>query len=398
MNRPLEYFKPLGEWIDVDELTFKIPEESPGGRVVPLVFEPYSRDQSPPEPAPTFVPYGLEHFCYPTDWPNTPEPTAWSYTFRHEDATVRILGNNPGDEGPDLGIHVALGSAEGVPGDVVEIPILAASEKPISELWIALRVDPDALRVDAVDMEILREATGTFARQAIARGEAKSYRECIDEDEDGVPDFPCTVGLPLVTQFHETENQSVLLAIYADPAGVWSPELYPGPVLREIGRLLVRVHETATAQEAGIEHAPVAYDPGGGFLVDGVTGGHAHPRDPETPFSRAREARPATVTILSGSLVEEDFVRGDANGDERVDLSDAVATLNYLFQGGEKPACLDAADSDDSGDLQITDAIFHLGVLFLGRGPFPAPHLECGRDPTRDALGCRQGCSERQGF
>jgi hypothetical protein len=93
--------------------------------------------------------------------------------------------------------------------------------------------------------------------------------------------------------------------------------------------------------------------------------------------------------------VENDFVRGDANADGNVDLSDAVATLNYLFLGGEEPKCLDAADADDSGDLLITDAIFHLGVLFLGQGSFPPPSPDCGPDPTEDELGCLQGCGER---
>jgi len=41
------------------------------------------------------------------------------------------------------------------------------------------------------------------------------------------------------------------------------------------------------------------------------------------------------------------FVRGDANADGEVNLSDSVATLQYLFLGGGAPSCLEAADADD---------------------------------------------------
>jgi hypothetical protein len=74
-------------------------------------------------------------------------------------------------------------------------------------------------------------------------------------------------------------------------------------------------------------------------------------------------------------------------------LSDAVTILNYLFTGGDTPGCLDAADADDSGVLNITDPIFLLASLFLGHGEeLPAPAL-CGSDPTRDDLICAmKGC------
>ncbi len=89
------------------------------------------------------------------------------------------------------------------------------------------------------------------------------------------------------------------------------------------------------------------------------------------------------------------FRRGDSNSDGRVDLSDAIFTLNYLFLGGEGPGCLDAADSDDSGSVDITDAIATLNYLFLGgpAPPDPGP-AECGLDPTDDVLACveQPGC------
>jgi hypothetical protein len=43
---------------------------------------------------------------------------------------------------------------------------------------------------------------------------------------------------------------------------------------------------------------------------------------------------------------------------------------------------------DDSGALEITDAVRLLGHLFLGDAPPPPPHALAGRDPTSDALEC----------
>jgi hypothetical protein len=81
------------------------------------------------------------------------------------------------------------------------------------------------------------------------------------------------------------------------------------------------------------------------------------------------------------------FRRGDADGSGRMDLSDAVGLLNYLFLGAPAPACQDAADADDDGRLNITDVVYSLGYQFLGSPPPSAPGPDaCGSDPTPDAL------------
>jgi hypothetical protein len=82
------------------------------------------------------------------------------------------------------------------------------------------------------------------------------------------------------------------------------------------------------------------------------------------------------------------YARGDCSPDRKVDISDALAVLGYLFLGSDEPPCLEACDGDDSGDLAITDAISVLGYLFLGADPPPAPGPTCGVDPSPSALGC----------
>ena len=83
------------------------------------------------------------------------------------------------------------------------------------------------------------------------------------------------------------------------------------------------------------------------------------------------------------------FQRGDPNGDDRLNLSDAVHTLGFLFFGNPVTVtCLDAADSNDDGKIDISDALALLGYLFRGSPAPPPPFAQCGEDPTPDALGC----------
>jgi hypothetical protein len=100
-------------------------------------------------------------------------------------------------------------------------------------------------------------------------------------------------------------------------------------------------------------------------------------------------ARQATIRGLLPPPAAASFLRGDANGDSSVDISDAVAVLLYLFGGRPVLPCDDAADVDDSGAVAISDAIGLLNYLFKNgtapRAPFPA----AGTDPTTsDPMTC----------
>jgi len=83
------------------------------------------------------------------------------------------------------------------------------------------------------------------------------------------------------------------------------------------------------------------------------------------------------------------FIRGDSNGDDAVDVSDALTTLGYLFlRAAPRPACYDAADANDDGLIDLSDGIAVLNYLFVGTGDLPAPSGAAGSDPTPDLLGC----------
>ena len=76
------------------------------------------------------------------------------------------------------------------------------------------------------------------------------------------------------------------------------------------------------------------------------------------------------------------FVRGDANDDGGVDISDPLQILFYVSGQTAAPSCLDALDADDSGGVGFNDALRLLNFLFL-TGPSPAaPFPNAGIDAT----------------
>ncbi len=94
------------------------------------------------------------------------------------------------------------------------------------------------------------------------------------------------------------------------------------------------------------------------------------------------------VAMAATARAQESFLRGDANADGRIDISDPVFLLRHLFQGGPRLTCADSGDADDDGDLNISDSVRVLGLLFRGGLPLPAPGRECGPDLTGDELSC----------
>lgn len=61
--------------------------------------------------------------------------------------------------------------------------------------------------------------------------------------------------------------------------------------------------------------------------------------------------------------------------------------INFLFMGGEV-SCLDAADCNDDGMIDIGDVVYLINYLYIGGSAPAIPFPVCGLDPTADELGC----------
>ncbi len=91
---------------------------------------------------------------------------------------------------------------------------------------------------------------------------------------------------------------------------------------------------------------------------------------------------------LDCKSMQSAFKRGYLNGDENLDIGDAIFILEYIFANGPKPECLDSADVNDDGAVDIGDAVYLLAYLFASGPEPPAPFFSKGVDTTGDSLGC----------
>jgi hypothetical protein len=85
------------------------------------------------------------------------------------------------------------------------------------------------------------------------------------------------------------------------------------------------------------------------------------------------------------------FLRGDSNMDGVFNIADPIHTLNYLFKQGPPPECMDAADTNDDGYVDLSDAVTSLLAQFRDLRIQP-PHIGGpGMDLTYERLRCERG-------
>jgi hypothetical protein len=173
-----------------------------------------------------------------------------------------------------------------------------------------------------------------------------------------------TLTDPLDANLQAGSRASVVIASGCEPlVAAGSPQW------QELG--ILRLHLAGTALPAPIEWLPEAELNGIVYRATaiGLDFRDHHPR------------------LLAG---ERDFQRGNANngGAVPVDIADPIFILGYLLSGGAFPPCLDAADSNDDGNIDISDAIYILSYLIGSLPPMPTPFPACGFEFDIDELDC----------
>ena len=91
---------------------------------------------------------------------------------------------------------------------------------------------------------------------------------------------------------------------------------------------------------------------------------------------------------------EVTFRRGDANDSGTLDVSDAIFSLFFLFLRTRPPPCEAAADINGDNVLDVSDVVYLLGFLFLGGSTPAVPFPDCGV-VSMPPLGCRQSIACR---
>ncbi len=91
------------------------------------------------------------------------------------------------------------------------------------------------------------------------------------------------------------------------------------------------------------------------------------------------------VSILGDVNV---FARGDANADRKLDISDPVTILSFLFLGINNVTCQDACDSNDDGNVDLSDSVTLLNFLFVPGDSSVTLSTQLVSDLSPDNLGC----------
>ena len=89
---------------------------------------------------------------------------------------------------------------------------------------------------------------------------------------------------------------------------------------------------------------------------------------------------------------EGEFIRGDANADGLISITDSIAIQKVLDHQASAPPCKDRMDVNDDGVIDDADVIYLMARLFQsGSPPPPPPYPAAGSDPTPDDLPCLRG-------
>ena len=268
---------------------------------------------------------------------------------------------------------IRIGDVEAGSGSEVLVPVYLTNAVPVDAVQLVVRYDPSVLRIASGRETLVYD--GTYYEQFAGKWFTVNY---------GASSSSFLYDRPWVTEVDAHPDDGVFTASIVSHiifASVF--QVPPGE-----DTLVAKIRfEVSPDVPAGTS---LHLDPDAGPAGYGPFGLH-------NELTYKGEGRYATIhpREVGGILrigVDGDisfFRRGDANGDEKLDISDAVSVLGYLFLGTEI-SCEDAADADDSGDLLITDGIVILMHLFGGTETIPPPYPEPGLDPNPDFLGrCR---------
>ncbi len=270
---------------------------------------------------------------------------------------------------PDPRFELTLGAGAGVPSHTgIEIPLTLTNDEPISGLQIVLQYNQRDEGCPDILIQEIRTEEDTMLSAASA--------------EFIVADFDNAHGVAFIAALRD----------FATPFwfNAGSDPNFPAGEDQLVATLSVAIASCADMGFAPIEFAD-------GVIVPDVPESLADRMAPahNLVFQGDVAYRPVLVSDGAGVEVRRGFIRGDANKDDGVDLSDPVFLLSYVFLGGDAPPCMDAGDANNDTNVDVSDPVWLLNYLFQG-GPQPSePFPQAGVDPSDDGSGSL-GCASDQ--
>jgi hypothetical protein len=222
---------------------------------------------------------------------------------------------------------------------------------------------PVELKVFNADALMGMQVGGTFDKNVLQLVE-------ISQANTMTESLQCEFFEPII----DNEQGYFLLGVLLDAMAPLDPaKRYPaGGYRQRVARLYFDV--ASTAQEE--QDVPLRF-------VDGLG-------DPPMKNRVVVDHESVTPSLLDGNFrigTAPMFLRGEVNGDGRINIADPVMITLYLFRDAPV-ACVKAADVDDDGEVRLNDVTYLLNYLFTGGRQIPPPFPTRGLDPTPDDLPC----------
>ena len=263
--------------------------------------------------------------------------------------------DNPPVNPEDVDALFKVGSGSGSRGATVDVPLILGSNAVIQGFSFSVDFDEEVLEGRSIDPVY-----------ALPSGEEYRFAVYTINNESDIPgnggvDEGYLIGAVI---FHFTDFSNAL----------------PPSEGTEVLNFKFNIRPDITETRTEIRFLDGGLAENGGPVVNNITVDH-----------KAVDAEFANSFIFIDGFLQivgdVSFFRGDSNRDQRINVSDGVHILNHLFLKGEEPGCMDAADADDSGDVNLADAVAVFGYLFSDGPSLPPPAFPiCGADLTDDEL------------
>jgi hypothetical protein len=372
-NRPPDFFRGQVQDGQIEAeavMTFTMPAEIPPGDSVPLLelrlcLEPgtpagdYPLTLEAAELAASCVPkWGTgQNACPDTGRPIYPAMV--SGTLHVAEAVASGSNCDISVPPPPPAIHILfkLQDTSGSPGAPVSVPFIVKADRPSQGFSYSIDFD-----------ETVLEAEGTHQLWTKPNGTAYEFEKFEFNNDDRIPGSSGIVEgfLAGAAVISLTDTGEVLPP--SEEVAVLQFDFLVKPSTPTGSSTELVFQDGAPGSGGPVPNKIIA---GGKDITPSLAGSFL--------FVNARINIVADVTL---------FIRGDANGDRLLDISDPVTTLGYLYLGELVPPCLDGADATDDGKLDIADPVVTLEHLFKGGGSLAAPNGRPGADPTPDDLTC----------
>ncbi len=246
-----------------------------------------------------------------------------------------------------------LGSVESTSSAFVRVPFDVTAKLDVSVLTWSVEFDPSALAFESVELsDQLRERLSNPESEDGSLHEDSELEVFVDSVEGWVQ-------ISLVSDYRSRGR-------FAIPPGL----------LRSGIHLVFRVADNAAEGTYPLRFSRVGEaEYAGNFLLDGSEPVYNRTRafaldeefSPESKLDGSTEAELADGEIVVAHIIGDVgvFLRGDANIDGFVDVSDPIRVLGFLFVSAEQFVCPRTADVNSDRALDISDPIAILTQLFV---------------------------------